>query len=366
MQLSKDQRSALDRIHEWIARPYGQQFFTLTGLAGTGKTTILRHFIDELDFTKTACVLAPTNKAAAVLRSKGLRHAATIHSKLYQPVPSKDREHADQIEFEFIGHRLASDPVLVIDEASMVNEDMLDDLYLSDCLVLFVGDAGQLPPIGRDPGLLNKPEVELQRIHRQAAGNSIIDFAHHVREGNDPFTWAPGEGLDVTVCPPGHSLLRLPQVDVWLCGTNNLRIKLNKALLAAAGGQPRFVQVQLRESMLSNGIFNGEVHTVAVESWSALGHPEVVRFSSGVKVSCHPSQWHQERPLPYNPKSTVKVDYGYAITTHSAQGSEWPSVAVVDQPPREEAERWRYTAATRASSRLYWMAPDALTLEVKR
>lgn len=354
-QLDPSQQSALDAIYDWLADDAGEQIFVLAGLAGTGKTTVMRHLGRELILRAVAAVfLAPTNKAAAVLRSKGVE-ARTIHSTFYRPV-EQDGADAPPV-FEFFPDVVRSLDLVVIDEASMVDSDIMDDLRSTGVPILLVGDHGQLPPVKGDPKLMRNPTVVLSQIHRQGDGNPIIDFAHHVREGHSPFDY---EFTTPDLQIYRSSMPAVPEVDVWLCWTNATRIGLNASMLQALGGRPPQIQVQLRSNIPHAGIYNGEVYTVDVVSWGVQGMPEEVRFPSGFRTKCHPGQWNRPQPLPFRSDSRAHLDYGWAITVHSSQGSEWGRVAVIDEAPFEHAERWRYTAATRASKQLYWIALEAL------
>lgn len=340
---------------DWLEDDGGQQFFVLAGLAGTGKTTVMRHLSRSLVSQSCAAVfLAPTNKAAAVLCGKGVS-ARTIHKVLYMPVQNDDE---DDVTFEFVPDIALSLDLIVIDEGSMVDASIINDLRSVNVRVLLVGDHGQLPPVGDNPKLMEDPDVVLRTIHRQSEGNPILDFAHHVREGHSPYTYEfAGDGL--AVCPPGKKLKVLPRADVWLCWTNATRVGINKAILEMHGGQPQFVQIQMRSNWGAAGVYNGEVHRVEVLKWNSYGFPDRVRFEGGAVTDTHPSQWNRVRRLPFS-SDRVMMDYGWAITTHSAQGSEWDHVVVIDESPFEDRSRWCYTAATRAAKTLVWMPVDAL------
>ena len=155
------------------------QVFRLFGYAGTGKTTLARHLAEHVD-GETAFG-AFTGKAALVLRSKGCKDARTIHSMIYRP---KDVE-TEEPSFVLTRTRpAAAASLIVIDECSMVDEELGRDLLSFGKKVLVLGDPAQLPPV-KGGGYFTEaePDVMLTEVHRQAADNPIIRLSMDVREG---------------------------------------------------------------------------------------------------------------------------------------------------------------------------------------
>ncbi len=70
-----------------------------------------------------------------------------------------------------------------IDEASMVTDDVYCDLLAKELPCFWLGDAGQLPPVGSDPRIMERAHVSLTKIHRQSLDSGILRIAHDVREG---------------------------------------------------------------------------------------------------------------------------------------------------------------------------------------
>lgn len=181
---SADQQSAREEILSWVKQP-NKSVLTLGGLAGVGKTVLIGQVARELmaDDLDIAFV-TPTGKAAQVLQ-RSLRNAGvegdvtTIHSLLYRPV--EDRKTGRVIGWS--KREDASADLIIIDEASMVAQDVLQDLMALKKPILAVGDHGQLSPVGEDAGLMRNPDLRLEKIHRQAKGNPIIRLAHMVRNG---------------------------------------------------------------------------------------------------------------------------------------------------------------------------------------
>ena len=141
MAWSPQQDKALAAVVEWL-KTRSPQVFRLFGFAGTGKTTLARHIAEEID--GKAMFAAFTGKAALVMRSKGCDDARTIHSLIYRP---KDTE-TEEPTFELNDDSPAADAkLIIIDECSMVDEELGRDLLSFGRPVLVLGDPAQLPPV---------------------------------------------------------------------------------------------------------------------------------------------------------------------------------------------------------------------------
>ena len=150
-----DQKYAIGKLSSFITSISEYEIFVLTGYAGTGKTTLISKLIKTLNDNAIKSVsLAPTGRAAKVLSSYSNEKATTIHRKIYfQDIK------ADQAMSFNTGKNLHKNTIFLVDEASMISSsavserDLLHDLveyvYSSEnCKLIFIGDVGQLPPIG--------------------------------------------------------------------------------------------------------------------------------------------------------------------------------------------------------------------------
>jgi hypothetical protein len=257
--LSVDQQAALDAIEAWAAGGKGQQIFSMGGLAGTGKSVTIGVFASR--FEGLAAYIALTGRASAVLRNKlramgvecsnALRSndpdaeqptgafCGTLHRLIYKPVVDKQTE-------EVLGYtkRTVLDrqyDLLVVDEASMISEEMLSELKEFGHPILLVGDHGQLSPVmSRSNSIIEEPDVRLEKIHRQAEGNPIIRAAHLTREGcnlmrlRNRLKGAP-EVSFLRHAEFEHRVERPSSGSVVLCWTNRTRVTLNKILRKKAG-----------------------------------------------------------------------------------------------------------------------------------
>ncbi|WP_295732556.1 ATP-dependent RecD-like DNA helicase [uncultured Bartonella sp.] len=369
MQFSPQQDKALTSVANWLKN--GQsQVFRLFGYAGTGKTTLARYFAESVD--GTVQFAAFTGKAAQVLRSKGASNARTIHSLIYRP--RGEEEVADENTGKtsmapmFSLNRqspIAQAKLVVIDECSMVDEQLGRDLMSFGTPILVLGDPGQLPPIsGGGFFTEHEPDFLLTEIHRQARDNPIIRLAMDVREGRDIDYGDYGAAQVITRKQVDQQLVL--EADQVLVGINRTRRLYNKRLRELKGFTADYPQSGDKLVCLRNdpakGLLNGSLWKVMTASKetvkpgiSLLVTPEdddrgVAKIKLLKAVFDDPESeisWQMKRRYD-------DFDYGYALTVHKAQGSQWDNVVLFDESFafRDTRERWLYTAITRAAEKL--------------
>jgi exodeoxyribonuclease-5 len=426
---SDTQARAIAAIKDWFQnRTRDQQVFRLFGYAGTGKSTVLKFALDELgldphksDRDGGACVPGVvtatfTGKAALVLRRKGTP-ARTIHSLIYSVIEATEQEieaakkaiekaendarllggferTAAEAAIEAMRQsvaqmkkpRFALNPqsdaaqakLIVLDEVSMVGEEMARDLMSFGKPILVLGDPGQLPPIkGEGAFTQAEPDIMLTEIHRQAAESAIIRLATMAREGRpigfgqyDTYVWKMQKS---DVAP--EQCLRGGQV---ICGMNATRLQLNNAMRQAAGlgngwlptgpGEKIVCLKNQNDLGLINGMFltlddvvdEGMLYfsaKVIDEDGNPVGAPGANNEKARLRLykghfqdhvafdrNRHDRDWKEKRRL-------TEATFGWAITGHKAQGSQWENIIVWDDGLGKTAEdraRWLYTAITRA------------------
>lgn len=363
MKLSSQQNDALKAVRNWFLEFYTSKrtprWFYLAGYAGTGKTTLARHFADNAD--GEVVYGAYTGKAANVLRQNGCYNAKTIHSLIYKAI-----EHDDgTVTFEKNYESPLKDAVLVIiDECSMVNEEIGKDLLSFGKPILVLGDPGQLPPIEGFGFFTNKdPDFMLTEIHRQAKDNPIIYLATKVRNGGVLSLGKYGESEIISRSDTSIAL----EMDQLLVGRNQTRTNLNSRMRKLLGFEDAIPMKNDKLICLKNDstlqIFNGGLFTVAYKHKK----PSVSNFlkytlnrddSDGhaVLARIHASFFNVEVPTPdwRILKGSQEFDYAYAITVHKAQGSQWDKVIIYDESYcfRDDRNRWLYTAITRAKEKM--------------
>jgi exodeoxyribonuclease-5 len=365
---SPHQDDALKAVSAWLKSKPGRngtaQVFRLFGYAGTGKTTLARHIADGVD--GEVKYAAFTGKAAAVMRGKGCHGATTIHSLIYRA-----RESGEEIpSFDLYDDAPASKAdLIIIDECSMVDAELGRDLLSFGVPVLVLGDPAQLPPIqtGANAGGFYteaEPDVMLTEVHRQAQDNPIVRLSMDIRAGEplEPGRYGETEVVRKADLDPQRVL----DADQVLVGRNNTRRSYNTRLRERRGFDGPMPSAGDKLVCLRNnrkkGLFNGSLWSVKDRGGRKSGImtmrllPDDETGARGVKVSVRPEcftggieQVDWTRRKPYD-----EFDYGYVLTVHKAQGSQWDDVVLFDESFAfsDSRERWLYTGVTRAVERL--------------
>lgn len=372
MTWSPQQEEAIAAVREWLADKHGAQIFRLFGYAGTGKTTLAKELAGSVNGKVLFATF--TGKASLVLRKKGCDDASTIHSLIYK-VEVDERTG----EAQFVlnpDSDLASAALLIVDEVSMVGKALAKDLLSFGTRILVLGDPAQLPPVKDEGYFINaEPDVMLTEVHRQARDNPIIRMSMDIREGRrlNPGKFGESEvirrnAIDRDRC--GGLVIAADQV---LCGLNRSRVTFNRRIRDMKGLAGKLEPwhpaegdrlICLRNDR-SAAIFNGsmwEAESVDLATGnSGLPHIETVvasqdeerdpltarilpHFFNGTE---HEVDWRARRGFQ-------EFTFGWAITCHKSQGSQWDDVLVFDESGafREHARNWLYTAVTRAAEKV--------------
>lgn len=368
----------------------GEPYTCISGYAGSGKTTLVRFIIEALDVDiDEVAYVAYTGKAANVLKQKGCPNATTAHKLLYEARPKSDGTFIFIKRTEFENDY----KVIVVDEVSMLPKDMWELLLSHRVYVLACGDPEQLPPIDKDTDnhVLDHPHIFLDEIMRQAKESEIIRLSMHIREGN-PLANFVANGEQVQVVDKSKVITGMYLwADQILCATNPNRQKINTLVrqLKGFGEEPQEEDkiICARNnwdlfsdcgSPLTNGAIGRCENFVRTSMWVPryISTEEIPialvnmvtdegEVFEGLKIDytalttgrkfLTPKQEYQTNKCKTCGDAPIEFAYGYAITTHRAQGSEWPKVLVFEENfPRESTEhrRWLYTACTRASDKL--------------
>lgn len=351
-----DQDAGINACQDFIMNGKKEfRWFSLAGLAGTGKSTILKEIVRDFNCLPCAFIV----KVVDVMRSKGISDARTIHSTIYK-FNERDRKFIKRHDSEFLGY-----DAFAIDEGSTVTDDLWSDIQTFGLPVIVVGDHGQLEPVGKDPKLMAKPDFTLKQIHRQAEGDPIIKFSRVVREGR-PFRRGTLGGVQV-----GNEEIfwdNVGQVDQLLCGFNMTRHNANamyrerKGLAGELADGDQLMCLQNNDKLgVWNGMMLGAITVVRERVHRGFRVADVIASPGGEdrELTILLSQVGGGEKLEFfdiqriNKAGIVIADYGYCTTVHKFQGSEADSVAVLDeQCGLWDANRWRYTAVTRAAKEL--------------
>ncbi|MDC1063295.1 AAA family ATPase [Flavobacteriales bacterium] len=201
---TKEQKAVLEDLSEFVSTLGSRSIFLLKGYAGTGKTTLISALVKSLPSVgKRSALLAPTGRAAKVLAKYSKRKASTLHKKIYWIRTSKNGN-----TFITLKENLHTNTIFIVDEASMIPEDLNDSLskrslledlikYVYegiDCKLILIGDTAQLPPVHLDvsPALdeenLDKKyqkqiiSKELKEVVRQEKNSLVLENATQLRK----------------------------------------------------------------------------------------------------------------------------------------------------------------------------------------
>jgi len=380
MKLSHQQQQAVDAIGRWMSTD--QQVFRLFGYAGTGKTTLAKYAASG-----ATLFCAFTGKAAYVLRQKGCE-AFTIHQLIYCPkerskmklkeLESEIKNTTDEDEIERLQklidfeHKKLNSPsfvlnpdspvktadCIVVDECSMVDEQMAYDLMSFGTKILVLGDPAQLPPVmGNGFFIKAEPDFMLTEIHRQAKGNPIIDLATRIRQRE--FLQPDGDMIVPWGSVKPDEVLGYDQI---LVGKNRTRKGTNRKIrellergsdIPIEGDRLVCLRNDHEVGLLNGGIWEVESCYDTGEEFldMIIKDPETDSGFIAVEAHRHYFEDTDDKPIPWwIRKEAQEFDYGYALTVHKSQGSEWDKVLIFDESGvfGRDAHKWLYTAITRA------------------
>ena len=409
--LTADQETAKNLIKEWYFNS-DDQFFVLSGYAGTGKTFLIDYVVRneiKLKIGEEVVFISPTGKAASILVKRGTP-ASTLHSLIY--VRDEDDFDVDENGEIIPSQRLSffkrekideKIKLIVIDEASMVGADVLRDLLSFGVKCLFSGDGAQLPPVNGICPLMQLIDYTLTEIVRQAEDNPIVKLATMARSGQQ----IPYGNYDDKVYVLPRGALRgekrkeiFLEADQIICGLNRTRNSLNAEIRRYRGvpadallpieGEKLICTLndwekpldEKEDFFLVNGIIGYAENVcegydkIATMDFRADFLDTSVRsaFDTGIFIDGRYAHDYGDRAVTLADGSVVHEDdyarlfrkksvsdevidrfeFAYAITCHKAQGSEFDFVVVFDESWafQDERDKWLYTAITRAKEKL--------------
>lgn len=410
--LSNEQEQVLDSVIDQMNNArfeLPQRFRTLFttiigGYAGTGKTTLLVHLRREIERSFphiSVAFVAFTGKASAVLKTKleanrvNTTHdfIGTIHSLIYKAITRWDRQLKCYVicgwELKSDGDDIYND-IIIIDEGSMISKKIWDDLLELNKPIIVMGDHGQLPPIGDQFSLMENPHFTLTEIHRQALNSPIIQLSKFVRDhgyiprnrkfSNEVFKMSWNDKRCKHIW---NNNVIFDNKLIVLCAFNTTRNQLNqnirKKLNYASDSKipTPGERVVCLQNDRTRGIMNGQLGTML---WLMPESYDLYRMTIAVDESSDPidctvaktcfgqviyTQYDksalQKKQMDYARKKEITpidyFDFGYAMSVHKSQGSEWDKVILFEQRTKhwddEYYARWLYTAITRAKHKLF-------------
>lgn len=355
----------------------GYAYTVIAGYAGTGKSTLIPYIVKALNISEDKVVYATlTGKAALVLKNKGCKNAMTLHRLLYIP---KKLPNSDEVEFVPRDYLENSPKLIVVDEASMVSKEIFDLLLSHKVHIIFLGDTFQLPAISESADILKNPHIMLTEITRQALDSPIIRLSMDIREYKPLVYGGPKEARVMPREKVSKGLLL--GADIVLCGRNITRRSLNEEIRklkwedkykdSPVNGD-RLICLKnywdktdiLDETPLLNGML-GHISNIKTYETNLL-HPKLTatftnetgdvfdynKFSIDYQLltTGEPTVNNNTWKKFYKKEKPLEFDYGYSITTHKAQGSQFNKVLcfVERMGDKESFYRWLYTSVTRS------------------
>lgn len=375
IKLSPDQKQALEQIFNWTKKPIGSHL-TVGGYAGVGKTTLMaeyRRLLNQDNKKLKVAFASFTGRATRVLANKlrigevGYKQdsVGTIHSLIYSPILNNKKN--------IVGWKLKEElktDLIVIDEASMIDEFIWKDLLSFRVPIVAVGDHGQLPPIKGNFNLMEKPMVRLEKIHRQAQDNPIIKLSFLAREnGYIPVREFGAGVVKINKNNFDDQLLGYSSNTMILCGYNRTRIGLNQFIRQSLGFESKEPVSGDRVICLKNNheknIFNGMLGTIqSIQDKNKDWYQAEILMDEGAQLfegAIYKDQFNNVATQNFTSKRINQLagdlfDFGYGLTVHKAQGSQANKVIVFEERfPKMDAlmwKRWLYTAVTRAEQEL--------------
>lgn len=408
-----DQNEALQRISDWF-KSSGERIFKLGGLAGTGKSSLIPFIHKSLNIqSHNVMYVAPTNKASLVVQSRLndnriSSNARTLHRTFY----IKRERHCDNcpltdslrnvchgasgynlcgcyLDFFAKASNDKNIQLIICDESSMISREVYDDLLNNTdtkIKVLFVGDHGQLEAIEENTEiakrlgkfeLMKYPDYILKEIQRQAKDSAIVQLAHLVRSGHEVDFGNHGEGVnkvnlgeELDFDPSDNNLVGI----TYFANVDNTnpyhkgRIsvgQLNEMWRANLGIQSAHPKVGerlvCRDYIRRLGIPKGTmgiIQEISVKNYESYDVTMLLDDGRVYEGFISSKQLGHNKAI-WGLQHLDKWDFGYGLTCHTAQGSEFESV-VVFEPSKSfinwlgkvSYSKWLYTAITRAKRQL--------------
>ena len=411
MNLSKDQIDAKNTILDWINSPRRSSYLTLGGYAGTGKSTLIAEVRKSLPDNWSVAFCAFTGKATSVMKEKLIKVDAlnsndvitTIHSLCYSVREDPDTKQKVFHRRPYLGHNL-----IIVDEASMVNKDLFNDLRYYRIPILFVGDHGQLPPISTDDfNLMSNPVIKLEEVHRFGDNSTLLDLSIMARNGDDiPFKRFDEHVVKTNENDPIVNDFIVNNLGdfsngICLCATNNTRVDVNQLIRLNYGiisdMDDKVPRVNDRIVCLRNNhglvdpIYNGmlgtirsigtikqieDIYSISADMDDGFTYKgfvnrepfgqmkykddgkEFITIGELMRMKSKLTIFERKKMRKFGKKKLYydSFDFGYCLTVHKSQGSEWGNVMLFEEVcgawDDDYKMKWMYTAITRSNKNL--------------
>lgn len=386
--LTNEQQSLVQDCYDWFYNK-NDLIFEFAGGPGTGKSFVLDFIIKYLGINReNIAPMAYTGAAAVNMRTKGLLNAGTIHSWIYHTTVSPkidktgnyvmdDYFNRPKEGLDFVPKiKLKNIKLIIIDEAYMVPFEMKKDIERFGIKIIACGDWNQLPPINSKPAYLANRNVHLlTKTMRQAEGSNIVRLAYSVLNGYPVSNGYYGDVLVINEEELSNQMIM--SSDVIICSKNSTREYYNnkvRKLYGFTGKTPQYGERVICRSNnkyeivddinLANGLIGSVVNFPDVSGFDGktfelsfqpdlLSRPFNIKACYKYFIATH----QQKEALKYDKYlEGEKFEFGYCITSHLSQGSQFNNVIVIEEPMMGNINnRLSYVAITRAKQRLIYV-----------
>ena len=355
--LTEEQTNLVKKLTEWYKHS-SRQWFSYSGAAGTGKTTVIRAFIEELGLQRyIACAFV--GKAVTVLSRQGLP-ASTIHSLIYHvswipvmdekglPVLNKDGNPKMKVVFSLKNELPGDLQLIIVDEATMVNDDLAEDILSFGIKSVFIGDNNQLPPVFGVSSVMLNPDFWLTKIMRQAENNPIIYLSQRVLKDLPLQYGIYGKSRVIPSVTLDETYTRY---DAIIAGKNKVRDDINEYIrynikgvtsrLPVIGDKLICRQNDWDRSIEGNIYLTTGMTGIVTDIHRSLGGNKYMSIDFLPEISDEEFfnllldtqyiRMNYEDRRNYGFSRYEKFEYGYCVTCHACQGSQFDNVLFINQ-----------------------------------
>lgn len=428
---TNSQAKALYELESFIENASDDRVFILSGSAGTGKTTLTKAVVDYLNLLELPVVLlAPTGKAASILKLKSGMETQTIHQLVYHPEQLED----GRVKFNFKENQSEVRTIYIVDEASMIpatnastgefisaNPLLLDFMrfvFMGNPLnqIVFLGDTYQLTPVLENESIalsakrineifeLSVKQVQLTEITRQAIDSPVLKLANQIKTARDQnislyslrpprltsaelaldyyTTFFDNQHLDeiMLICKSndqvqdwnrkireklglGHFTLCVGDVvmlrSAWMDANHQL-VNGNMGVIASLSDNTEEIaglRFKDAEIVFKNGDefirINSKVLLDSLDNPAAKLDTESIKYLKNDRMAKNTVYRASQKAKDDPYMNAMRLSYGFALTGHKAQGSEWKRVLFTPDKLRSTDHDWMYTAVTRARNEVF-------------
>lgn len=368
---TKDQEMLIDKLISWYKHDtLSKPWFSYSGAAGTGKTTVIKAFIDRMGFTEDEYICAAYVGKAVLNLQKNNLPSSTIHSLIYRPIMeiTKLDNGKTKLKIRFVKKDELSPylKLIVIDEGSMVNDSMRDELLSFKIPIVFLGDMNQLPPVFGASSVMLHPDFILRQIMRQAEDDPIVQLSQMVLRDEPLYVGSYGES---NVLPSYQIDDPILEYGMVICAKNMTKDMINAKIHQDILHRPND-DLYIGDTVickqnnwgvisdnfsLTNGLI-GKVldvdrHTARKGFYRITFQPDFMK-NPFEDVELDLAYFRADYPTrkDYGMSKYTKFEFGWAITAYASQGSEADKVLFFDEGfgDPDLNKRTKYTAITRA------------------